>query len=156
MSSAADVDLVKTLHDLAQRADTSYVIVAGTALENLLEHALLASMRYLSNAQYERIFRHYGPLSSFAAKIDLAHALKIIQDDLVNDFHAIRSIRNAFAHARKAVHMDSDELKPHFQRLTGFVSTSNRRDLFDARLQKCTDSLASHVDATIFIEALTG
>ena len=52
-------DLIETLHILARRADTAYVIVAGTALEDMLEMALMAGMRDLSNTFYTQIFKGY-------------------------------------------------------------------------------------------------
>jgi DNA-binding MltR family transcriptional regulator len=147
-------DLIETLHILARRADTAYVIVAGTALEDVLEMALMAEMRDLSNTFYTQIFKGYGPLSRFAAKIDIAYALKIIDDDLIGDFNAIRAIRNAFAHAREAIYFGSSELKPHMQKLRGWTEMCDQRALFDERFKGCIDAVSSHVDTAIFVQAL--
>ena len=54
-------DLVETLHALAKQADTSYVIVATTALEELLETAVKTKMRDgLSKKVHNQIFGGYG------------------------------------------------------------------------------------------------
>src|SRR5262249_7079581 len=89
-------------------------------------------------------FSSMALLSRFAAKIDIAYALKIINDDLLGDFHAIRAIRNAFAHARKTVHFGSPELETHLQKFSGWTKTSDKRALFDARLMACTNALGRH------------
>lgn len=76
-------EIIELLHSISERTDTAYVLVTATALEEVLEMALLAIMRDLSNTTYSDLFKGYGPLSSFAAKIDIAYALKIIDEDLV-------------------------------------------------------------------------
>ena len=150
-------DLVETLHALAKQADTSYVIVATTALEELLETAVKTKMRDgLSKKVHNQIFGGYGSLSTFAAKIDIAYALEIIGDDLRGDFDAIRAIRNAFAHARKTVHFGSPELETHFQKFSGWTKTSDQRVLFDARLQACANALNRHVNINNYVRALRG
>lgn len=149
----AEQQLIETLHILAKQNDTPYVIVAGTALEDLLERALLVNMRDLPNTLYDQIFTGYGPLSGFAAKIKIAYAFKIMDDDLVGDFNAVRTIRNAFAHARESIQFGSPKLKPHFQKFCGWTESSDQRTLFDERLKACMQALSSHVDMAIFNQA---
>ena len=73
-------------------------LTVGARLDAALERALLAKMRELSEAQRTNLFEGYGPLSSFAAKIDVAYALNIFDGALYADLIVIRKIRNAFAH----------------------------------------------------------
>jgi hypothetical protein len=54
-------------------------------------------MRPLDKKLAGRLFKGYGPLSSFSAKIDLAYALKVTTLEIHNELHKIRDIRNAFA-----------------------------------------------------------
>jgi hypothetical protein len=69
--------LLAALHSYAEQADTSYIIVAATALEKLLEQALLSKMRELSDSRYVKLFTGYGPLASFSAKIEMCYALDV-------------------------------------------------------------------------------
>ena len=43
-------------------------------------------------------FGNAGPLATFSAKIDLACLLNMVSDAIRSDLHAIREIRNEFAH----------------------------------------------------------
>lgn len=151
--ATAEQELIETLHILAKQNDTPYVIVAGTALEDLLEMALLANMRNLSNKCYDEIFKGYGPLSRFAAKISIAYALRMIDDDLLGDFNAVRNVRNAFAHTREAIHFGTPKLKPLFRKFSGWTQSSDHHTLFDERLKACMQALNSYVDMTIFNQA---
>jgi hypothetical protein len=151
--------LVETLHTLAKQNDTPYVIVAGSALEDLLEQVLLENMRELTKEAYSRLFdvSGRGILSAFGAKIDIAYAFKIIGDDLIGDFRAINKIRNAFAHARGPLQFGSSnqKLKDAFKNFSGWADSSDQRALFDERLKACIQALNSlvDVDSAIFIQA---
>jgi len=88
-------------------------LTVGARLDAALEGALLAKMRKLSEAQRTNLFDGYGPLSSFAAKIDVGYALNNFDDALYADLTVIRKIRNAFAHPQAKLgqppeHFDDD------------------------------------------------
>jgi hypothetical protein len=149
--------LVQTLHTLATQNDTPYVIVAGSALEDLLEMALRANMRDLTDTKSSQLFdfAQHGILSTFGAKISIAYAFKIIGDDLIGDFQAINKIRNAFAHSRGPLQFGSSDqtLKKAFKTFSGWAESSDQRMLFDERLKSCFQALYSLVDSAIFLSA---
>jgi DNA-binding MltR family transcriptional regulator len=147
-------EITKILHAMSRKADTAYIIVSGTALEDLLEQAILAQMRNLSNTAYMRLFRNYGPLSGFSAKIDIAFALNIIEKDTATDFHAVREIRNAFAHAKTHLDFESKELRPLFQKFTKWTKGADPMRLFDASVGALTITLNQHLENWIFVQAL--
>jgi hypothetical protein len=124
----------ETLDTLAKQNDTQYVIEAATALQDLLEMALLPKRP-----------------RTFAAKIQKAYELKIIDDGLHRDFNAIWKVRNEFAHApaREFIHLASAKLRPHFQKFSCWTEPSDQRALFDERLKACMRALSSQVDTTI-------
>ncbi|MGP0061759.1 MAG: hypothetical protein ACLPID_21030 [Beijerinckiaceae bacterium] len=132
--ASAEEHLIETLHILAKQNDTPYVIVAASALEDLLETVLRENMRDLSKPPYSELFGSRGFLSTFGAKISIAYAFKIISDDLVGDFEAVRKIRNAFAHARGPIQFGSPnpELKKAFKAFSGWTESSDQRTLFCA------------------------
>ncbi|WOJ90265.1 hypothetical protein RZS28_02890 [Methylocapsa polymorpha] len=150
---SVEEQLIETLHILAKQNDTPYVIVAGSALEDLLELVLRESMGDLSNPSYSNIFD--GLLSTFGAKIGIAYAFKIIGDDLINDFIAINKVRNEFAHARGPIQFGSSnpKLEKAFKKFSGWTNSSDQRALFDERLKACMQALNSQVESAIFIQA---
>jgi hypothetical protein len=84
------------LHDASDRA---CVIVCAAALETRLEQ--LITSRLVEGAAKPLFEGSTPPLSSFAAKIDMAHALGIIAEAETHDLHRIRKMRNAYAHTMK-------------------------------------------------------
>jgi len=148
-------EIVELLHLVTEQAQTAYVLVTATALEDMLEMALLGSMREMSKTSYADLFTGNGPLSTFASKIEVAYAIRIIDDDLVGDFRGIKSIRNAFAHPREAVlSFRSAKLTKEFQKLTGWNKDVDRRQLFDERVVACIELLRRQIDTSMFILAL--
>jgi hypothetical protein len=146
---------VQTIHQLATRADTSLVIVSAAILESLLEEALLSKMRDdLPNDIRNDLFKGYGPLASFSAKIQIGDAFEIIDGDLAKDFHAIRHIRNAFAHADQVVSFDSPRMANKFSKLRGYTRGCSARRLFEQRIDACTRALSRHVNMEHFAAAL--
>jgi len=77
--------------------DRSAAILAGAFLEDRLTLAI--KTRLIPDLQVQgKLFKCYGPLATFAAKIDLAHLMGILNKNSRNVFHTIREIRNRFAH----------------------------------------------------------
>jgi DNA-binding MltR family transcriptional regulator len=90
-----DVDSIDLPMEIVTADDRGCAIVSTVILENQLEILLRKSML---PEHSEPLFGTYGPLSSFAAKIDLAVALALLSAEDAADLHNIRKIRNAFAH----------------------------------------------------------
>ncbi len=84
------------LDELLSQSDRGCAIVGASIIESLLERLLRDSMIQEVNPD---IFTAYGPLGSLRAKIDLAHALGLLDATSTKDLHRIRKIRNAFAHS---------------------------------------------------------
>jgi DNA-binding MltR family transcriptional regulator len=99
-------------------ADRAAAILVASDLDNALERTILTRMISLNRTQYEELFVNNAPLASFSAKIRMAHALGIIGKQVRIDLDCIRPIRNAFAHARKAIHFDTPEVAEACKRLT--------------------------------------
>jgi hypothetical protein len=110
--SWSNASIVESLQKLAERTDAAYVLITSSALEGFLEKALTAKMRTMTTKRRGRLFK--GPLSTLAAKIDMAYAFEIIGDDVVNDFQVIRKIRNAFAHTTVLLHFNSQKVARPF------------------------------------------
>lgn len=87
--------LVKELEGQTDRGAT----IVGAAW---VEEALLSAIETFlvkDKKAWDRLFRQSGPMSSFAAKIDLAQLLGMTSKVINSDLHILRSIRNEFAHS---------------------------------------------------------
>jgi hypothetical protein len=120
------------------------------------ESAVTQERSIKPSAWWKRPFDGQGPLSTFSAKIDVAHAFEIIGDDEVSDFHAIRNIRNAFAHTTVPLHFDSPEIASRFQALSGWANGRDIKKLFEERVAACVTALQSHIEVSILTAALQG
>jgi len=108
-------ELISSIRALQSRTHSEIGIVGAAIIEEQLLRALLTKMRPLSGEMKKRLFDGYGPLSSFAAKIDLSYALQIINKAQYDDLTVVRRIRNQFAHAMPLINFDSPEIRAHFK-----------------------------------------
>jgi len=84
-----------------QGDDRSAAILAEAFLEDRLTKAILARLKE-DKIVVGEMFKGYGPLASFKAKIDLAFLMSIIETPMHVNLHRIRKIRNRFAHRLEA------------------------------------------------------
>ena len=96
--------------DLARAGHASHAMWVAASLDDSLTELLVAHMPRLSNTLKKNLFEGYGPFSRFATKIDVAYALNLIPSGLRRDLHAIRAVRNKFAHSPSIIHFDTDEM----------------------------------------------
>ena len=135
-------------------------LTVGARLDAALERALLAKMRKLSEAQRTTLFDGYGPLSSFAAKIDVGYALNIFDDALYADLTVIRKIRNVFAHPQVILgqppeHSDDDMVKLCKQ-FADYDASIQPNKLFERKVAQCILALSNDADdITLANEVLT-
>ena len=77
--------------------DRSCAILFAAYLDNALHTALLSNAKH-PNKCLDRLLGETRPLGTFSAKIDLFHSLGWLSEEVCNDLHQIRRIRNLFAH----------------------------------------------------------
>ena len=99
------------LYDIVSSIDATdaraCVLVLAALVDGLLEKAIRINFVDLDDAKFNGIFRDTtAPLQSFSAKIILAHALGIVDDQFKSQLDKFRAIRNVFAHAVKLVDFD--------------------------------------------------
>lgn len=91
-----DEKLKKILNEISQQPLRSSVITAGAFIDTMLEKLL---RKYLLDVhKLDEMFKGSGPLSTFSAKISMAHALGLISKELTADINLFRHIRNRCAH----------------------------------------------------------
>jgi hypothetical protein len=93
-----------------QGDDRSAAILAASFLEDRLQKAILARLVH-DKVVIGEMFKGYGPLATFRAKIDLAFLMSIIGAPMRQHLHRIREIRNRFAHRLDVHHFEAIEIK---------------------------------------------
>src|SRR5687768_1256658 len=83
--------------EMAGESDRAVAVVGAAWVEEALQGAITDCLDRHVEAQ-KRLFNGAGPLATFSAKIDLGRLIGIMSDAIHSDLHAIREIRNEFAH----------------------------------------------------------
>jgi hypothetical protein len=106
------IDPTEFIKHLEQLTHAGIAMVCASRLEVGVESRLQNQMPNLSGRLKPRLFDGYGPLSSFSAKIEVAFALGFITEMERRYLHAIRDIRNQFAHSTNPnLSFDHDEIR---------------------------------------------
>lgn len=93
------------IEEMNGESDRAVAIVGAAWVEEALFTALDSFLQSHAESS-KRLFNGNGPLATFSAKIDLARLLGMVSDAIRSDMHAIREVRNEFAHqiAHKTEH----------------------------------------------------
>jgi hypothetical protein len=97
----------------AAESDRAAVILAAAKLDELLAE-LLRSVLQPSPLAQDELFDTERPLSTFSAKIHLAHRLGLFDPAFARALHLVRRIRNSFAHETAKAQFDQS---PHRDRI---------------------------------------
>ena len=149
-------DLAALIEELSPQADSGNAIFIAALLDGELQRLLLTFMPTISNILAARLFEDYGPLSSLAAKIDMARALDLIDMGTYTDLRAIQVIRNTFAHPTDRLHFKSPEIERRGISLRGWRSGCDLRALFEERASHAMAAMAMKAEALIYAHASKG
>jgi hypothetical protein len=83
----------------AEKNDRGAAILLAANLENALQYTIEKFLES-GGASMSELFGHNSPIGSFSSKIIIAHSLRILGKETRSNLDIIRTIRNAFAHAR--------------------------------------------------------
>ena len=84
--------------EFARESDRACVIVAVALLDSALECLLKSRLVACASSNDSLVDGSYAPISTFSARVDLAHRIGLISARFTRDLHLIRKIRNEFAH----------------------------------------------------------
>lgn len=106
-------DVIASVADLESESDRGAIMIAATQVEDMLEHRIVQMMpnALASNSLRKEIFEQDGPISSFSRKTTIAYALGIIDAPYRRLIEIVREMRNACAHSRKPISMQTPELR---------------------------------------------
>lgn len=119
--------------DMMASNDRITAIIGGAVIEGQLEGVLKRVLLKQSAGNEAKLFGSNGPLSTFANKNNLAHAMKLITREVYRDIDHIRLIRNAFAHAPRPLRFATPEVEAVCRLLS--ARKANGEPYVDARRQ---------------------
>jgi DNA-binding MltR family transcriptional regulator len=98
------------LQELLRESDRGRALVGCAFLDDMVEKLCRAKMVTDAKA-VDNLLEYPGPLTSFAARTDLAYALGWIGAQMYQDLRRIHKIRNAFAHSSCARGFDDADVR---------------------------------------------
>lgn len=104
----------KLFNSLFDESGRGAILIAATHAEEHLTRLIESALpNDISKANKTRLFSYPGPLSSFAAKINLSYAFRVIDSNLYNSLTTLRTIRNDAAHSALpfSLHELNDKMK---------------------------------------------
>lgn len=100
--------------------DRSAIITVASLAESHLEALIglsLPHLRFGTEQDWDLTFRHEGPLGAFSACINMAYYLTLIDENLRDQLHDLRHMRNAVAHTKRRVTFDDTAIQNVAKRL---------------------------------------
>jgi DNA-binding MltR family transcriptional regulator len=141
-SLAGTIDaLASAVKNLGNMGHGAIALAAASRMETELERCLRASFRELDREMSHRLFGTYGPLSTFAALIDMAFACSIVDREVYDELRRIKTIRNKFAHARTTLFFDAEPIAQLVDKLRAAITPNA------VRIQRYMDSIIFINDA---------
>jgi hypothetical protein len=92
------IELFAMIKEFIFDSDRSAIMVGASRIDIYLERILKLLLKEPSNPKEDSLFNIERPLSSFSSKIDLAHRIGILTDQLAINIHLVRKLRNDAAH----------------------------------------------------------
>jgi hypothetical protein len=92
----------------SEKNDRGAAILLATNVENALHGTIVAMLRA---QRTKELFGANSALGSFANKIQMAYAMDIFGDETKHNLDIVRTVRNAFAHAKIPIKFDTMQVK---------------------------------------------
>lgn len=103
-------DIEVTADTLSSESHRGTIVIVGSITEDILLDAILAKLT-LTEERKKNMLRGGGVLSNWAHRTNLAVALGILDDDDADILEVLKSMRNACAHSRSHIDLNTPELK---------------------------------------------
>ena len=132
-------DFAQIDREIADIHPRSAAILLAAGIERSLEYALIIRLPRNDNKTIKLLVERDGPLNGFSAKICLAYAMRIIDDDALHDLNIIRRVRNAFAHAARPINFSTEEIT---NECSGFRTVVNETENPGSKLPYIIDKLS--------------
>jgi len=108
---ASDDDYVSFFEGLKKESDRGSIILVVTAIEDALSEAIKRRFVALSASEEKALYSFNSPLGTFSSRIQIAHALGVINGEGRAQLNLMRAMRNACAHARADISFETPQLR---------------------------------------------
>ncbi|MCC5989353.1 MAG: hypothetical protein JJT95_16895 [Pararhodobacter sp.] len=103
-------DLAIFTKELQKETDRGLPLVAAALIDELLSDTLRSF--FIENSTHEKLLNGAtAPIGTMSARVNLCHALGLIDDYEKSEAELIRKVRNRFAHARHGLSFGDDAIK---------------------------------------------
>lgn len=127
-------------------------ILGSVFVEHELEVSIRRRFPHVDDNTWSMMLSDNGPLSSFFAKIILGRGFKIYDDEMMDNLHIVRSIRNAFAHSKKLIGFDHELVEAELRK-THIQKGKYKKYLRD--IQKVSENPKGSYVSLCFVLSLT-
>jgi hypothetical protein len=126
----------KVVEAFAQLSHSAIALYFSSEIERQLEALLINELPKLNKRSREGLFGSgHAPLGSLSSKIHLAAAMGLLDAQTTEKLHAIRDVRNAFAHCDPGVHFDHPKIDEKIKKLRPDPNQNNLTTYTDAANQ---------------------
>lgn len=131
------------LHSLTTESHRGAVLVGTAHIDNCLADLWKAMLPAgLSSEKRRQLLRYPGPLSSFAARIEVAYAARLLPRHVYDALNALRALRNDVAHSPESFTLIGQEDRYHpIFKLGPDLPSGVRRLAFDLMLEMKTANI---------------
>jgi hypothetical protein len=151
--ASAVTGLASAILNTHRHTHASVVMTTVAILEYQLERALKTTLHHLNASMNKRLFEGYGPLSTFAAKIDVAYVLNTISKDTYDELIKIKAIRNKMAHSRTSLSLDVDPMRPLFDKLKRPPGDTSKT--YSEAFMRCGLVISDSIEQYLFAHGVT-
>ncbi len=118
-------------------------IIGAAVLDEALQIVLLNKMQPLSKTMERELFKGYGPLSNFSAKMDISYAFQLIDRQTYDDLKRINKIRVECAHTSQWRKFAEPEMMDLFSRFPDWKDDNKEPvHFYLGKLRQIVDRLA--------------
>lgn len=110
------LEVVELQEQLYAESDRGCALIGSAFLEAELEK-MLRTFFVSDSGALRKLFDGSKPLATLSAKIDFAYLVGLINKRMRCDLHAIRSIRNDFAHESKKISFNDNRIRSRCESL---------------------------------------
>lgn len=110
-------EVIALSNELYDAHPTATAILAAVTVEIDLEETLRSRLAQRDEALWRKLTEDNGPLGTFSRKIQMARALRTIDEATQHNMNIVRNIRNAFAHSKRLLNFDQEVIAAELRRI---------------------------------------
>ena len=161
MTNSPDDIINLFAQEIQKRTEAGFVLTALAQFDDALGYLIASRLTNLEIKRPKdrplrvRLFKNRGPLSDTSSKIDLALALGFCDEAMWRDLHALRDIRNAYAHPDGETHFDTPKVRTLMANFSDYDFSAIPRDYFVKKVNSMQDKLKNQLEVAALLTVLS-